>query len=187
MNVGYCLTGSFCTFDKSIKAMEELVKAGHNVTPIMSEISYSTDTRFGTADYFKQKLVDITKNDIIHTIDKAEPVGPKNMFDVLAVVPCTSNTLSKLALGINDSTVTMAVKSHLRNEKPVVIGVSTNDALGNSAKNIGALMNYKNYFFVPMSMDNPAAKPKSIVCDFSKVLQTIESANDNKSMPKIID
>lgn len=186
MNIGYCLTGSFCTFDKSLKAIKELVNAGHNVIPIMSQVSYNTNTRFGTADYFKQKLVEITNNDIIHTIEQAEPIGPKKMFDVLAVVPCTSNTLAKLALGINDATVTMAVKSHLRNEKPVVIGVSTNDALGNSAKNIGQLMNYKNYYFVPMSMDNPATKPKSIVCDFSKVLQTIEYANEQKSMPKIL-
>lgn len=187
MNVGYCLTGSFCTFEKSLNALNDLVLAGHNVTPIMSEIAYSTDTRFGTAEYFKKKLVDICQNDIIHTIKDAEPIGPKNMFDVLAVVPCTSNTLAKLALGINDATITMAVKSHLRNDKPVVIGVSTNDALGNSAKNIGALMNYKNYYFVPMSMDNPVLKPKSIVCDFTKVCKTIELAKDKKYMQKILE
>lgn len=182
MNVGYCFTGSFCTFDKSIKAMEELVKAGYNVTPIMSEISYNTDTRFGKAEDVKQKLVSLCKNDIIHTVKDAEPIGPKNMFDVLAVVPCTSNTLAKLALGINDATVTMAVKSHLRNDKPVVIGVSTNDAFGSSAKNIGYLMNFKNFYFVPMAMDNPANKPKSMVCDFKKVLPTIKNAVDNKQL-----
>lgn len=186
MNIGYCFTGSFCTFDKSIKAMEKIVEAGHNVTPIMSEISYSTDTRFGTADYFRQKIEDICKNSIIHTISAAEPIGPKNMFDVLAVCPCTSNTLAKLALGINDATVTMAVKSHLRNNKPVVIGVSTNDALGLSSKNIGLLMNTKNYYFVPMSMDNPVVKPKSMVCDFDQILSTIECANKQKSVEKII-
>ena len=134
MKIGYCLTGSFCTFSKSIKALESIVSAGHMVVPIMSENAYSTDTRFGKAVDFQNKLVEITGNSIIHTIDKAEPIGPQKMFDVLCIAPCTGNTLAKLALGITDTTVTMAAKSHLRNSRPVVIGVSTNDALGNSAK-----------------------------------------------------
>ena len=140
MKIGYCLTGSFCTFSKSIKALEPIVSAGHMVVPIMSENAYSTDTRFGKAVDFQNKLVEITGNSIIHTIDKAEPIGPQKMFDVLCIAPCTGNTLAKLALGITDTTVTMAAKSHLRNSRPVVIGVSTNDALGNSAKNIGSLL-----------------------------------------------
>ena len=153
MNIGYCLTGSFCTFDKSISVLEELVKAGNNVVVIMSENAFSTDTRFGDAKDIQNKIIQITGNSIIHTINQAEPIGPKKMFDVLAVVPCTGNTLAKLASGITDTSVTMAVKSHLRNNRPVVIGVSTNDALGAAAKNIGMLLNYKNYYFVPFGMD----------------------------------
>lgn len=180
MNIGYALTGSFCTFDKSIKALEKLVDEGHTVTPIMSFNAYNTDTRFGKARDINRKIENITGKNIIHTILDAEPVGPKRMFDILVVAPCTSNTLSKLANGINDTPVTMAVKSHLRNNKPVIIGVSTNDALGISAKNIGALLNFNNYFFVPMDMDNPTEKPRSVVCDFSKIVDTIEMVNLGK-------
>ncbi len=176
MKIGYCLTGSFCTFSKSLKALEAIVNAGHDVTPVMSETSYNTDTRFGTAEHFISELKRITENEVIHTIAEAEPIGPKKLFDVLCVVPCTGNTLAKLANGITDTTVTMAVKSHLRNSRPVVIGVSTNDALGGAAKNIGALMNYKNYYFVPFSMDDCINKPRSMVCDFTKVLTTVENA-----------
>ena len=182
MKIGYCLTGSFCTFSKSIEAVKELVKAGYSVTPIMSENAYSTDTRFGDAKDIQNELINITGNSIIHTIKQAEPIGPKKMFDVLCVVPCTGNTLAKLATGITDTSVTMAVKSHIRNARPVVIGVSTNDALGAAAKNIGALMNYKNYYFVPLGMDDCINKPKSMVCDFTKVLHTIELAQNGKEV-----
>ncbi len=186
MNVGYCLTGSFCTFSRSFEALEELVKKGYNVTPIMSENAYSISTRFGDSVDFQNKLIQITGNSIIHTIEQAEPVGPKKMFDVLAIVPCTGNTLAKLASGITDTSVTMAAKSHLRNDRPVVIGVSTNDALGGAAKNIGALMNYKNYYFVPFGMDNCLQKPKSMVCDFTQVCKTIEQAKSGKEIMKKI-
>lgn len=186
MNIGYCFTGSFCTFSKSIEALKEIVKAGHNVTPIMSENAYNTDTRFGDAVDFQNQLIEITGNSIIHTIAKAEPIGPKKLFDVLCVVPCTGNTLAKLSSGIADTSVTMAVKSHLRNSRPVVIGVSTNDALGGAAKNIGSLMNYKNYYFVPLGMDDCIHKPKSMVCDFSRVLYTIEQSALGKPVLKII-
>lgn len=184
MNIGYCLTGSFCTFSKSMEVLEALVKSGHNVTPIMSENAYSIDTRFGDAVDIQNKLIQITGNSIIHTIEQAEPVGPKKMFDVLAIVPCTGNTLAKLAGGVTDTSVTMATKSHLRNSRPVVIGVSTNDALGAAAKNIGALLNYKNYYFVPFGMDNCLLKPKSMVCDFSKVQETIELAEKGLEIDK---
>ena len=186
MNIGYCLTGSFCTFSKSINALEELVKRGHNVTPIMSETAYSVDTRFGDAVDFQNKLIQITGNSIIHTIEQAEPIGPKKLFDVLAIVPCTGNTLAKLAAGITDTSVTMATKSHLRNNRPVVVGISTNDALGAAAKNIGALLNYKNYYFVPYGMDNCEIKPKSMVCDFSQVPKAIELAYKDKEIVKKI-
>ena len=176
MKIGYCFTGSFCTFSKSLKALNEIVSAGNDVVPVMSEISYSTDTRFGTAESFREEIEKITNNKIIHTVAGAEPIGPKKMFDVLVIAPCTGNTLAKLALGIADTAVTMAAKSHLRNSRPVVIGVSTNDALGGAMKNIGALMNFKNYFFVPFSQDDAVNKPKSMVCDFSKVYQTVLNA-----------
>lgn len=180
MKIGYCFTGSFCTFNKSLETLKALVNAGHNVTPVMSEISYSTNTRFGTAEHFKTQIEEITGKSIIHTIPQAEPIGPKKLFDVICVVPCTGNTLAKLANGITDTAVTMAVKSHLRNSRPVVIGVSTNDALGGAAKNIGALMNYKNYYFVPFTMDDCVNKPRSMVCDFGKVINTVESAYQGK-------
>ena len=186
MKIGYCLTGSFCTFSKSLEALKELVKAGHEVTPVMSNNAYHTDTRFGKALDFQNELINITGNSIIHTIEAAEPIGPKKLFDVLAVVPCTGNTLAKLSGGIADTSVTMAVKSHLRNARPVVIGVSTNDALGGAAKNIGNLMNYKHYYFVPFSMDDCQNKPKSMVCDFSLVLPTIESAFEGKELAQKI-
>ena len=186
MKIGYCLTGSFCTFKKSIEALRDLVDAGFDVTPIMSENAYSTDTRFGDAKDIQNELINITGNNIIHTIKASEPIGPKRMFDVLCVAPCTGNTLAKLANGITDTSVTMAVKSHIRNARPVVIGVSTNDALGAAAKNIGALMNYKNYYFVPLGMDDCINKPKSMVCDFTKIKQTIELAAQGKEVEQKI-
>lgn len=187
MNIGYCLTGSFCTFDKSIGQIEKLVLRGHTVTPIMSENAYSIDTRFGKAVDFQNRLIEITGNSIIHTIEGAEPIGPKKMFDALAVVPCTGNTLAKLANGITDTCVTMAVKSHLRNGAPVVIGISTNDALSGAAKNIGALLNRKNYYFVPFGMDDFTKKPHSMVCDFKKVCEAVEKAvSGEEIMKKII-
>mgnify|MGYP001055654385 CR=1 FL=1 len=186
MKIGYCLTGSFCTFDKTIKVIEKLVNDGHIVTPIMSENAYNINTRFGKAVDIQNKIIEITGNSIIHTIEQAEPIGPKKMFDVLAVVPCTGNTLAKLSNGIVDTTVTMAVKSHLRNNRPVVIGISTNDALGGAAKNIGTLLNYKNYYFVPFKQDNPITKPRSIVFDPEYIVKTVEAALDGEQIEPIL-
>ncbi len=182
MKIGYCITGSFCTFSKAIDEIKTIKENGHDITIIMSENAYNTDTRFGKASEIVNALELISGKSVIHSITQAEPIGPKRMFDVLCVAPCTGNTLAKLACGITDTAVTMAVKSHLRNSKPVVIGVSTNDALGAAAKNIGALMNYKNIYFIPFTMDDPINKPKSMVCDFTKTLKTIELANDNKEV-----
>lgn len=182
MNIAYCFTGSFCTFDKSIESLKNLKKAGHNIIPVMSFNAYNTDTRFGTAEKFRNIIKAVCSHDIIHTIEDAEPIGPKNLVDIVAVAPCTSNTLAKLAFGINDTPVTMAVKSHLRNNKPVVIGVSTNDALGAGAKSIGLLMNMRNIYFVPMAMDDPIKKPRSMVCDFSRIGETLESAYKNEQI-----
>ena len=186
MKIGFALTGSFCTFSKAIDAVQSLVDDGFEVFPIMSETSYNTDTRFGTAEYFRSELKRITGNDIIHRIEQAEPIGPKKLFDILCIVPCTGNTLAKLANGIADTSVTMAAKSHLRNSRPVIIGVSTNDALGGAAKNIGSLMNYKNYYFVPFGMDDCENKTKSMVCDFNQVSETVKKVAAGQEILKKI-
>lgn len=167
LRIGYAFTGSFCTFSNSFAAMRELVSLGHDLTPIASFNSYNLSTRFGTAEENRRKMTEISGKDIICTIEKAEPIGPKKMFDLLIVAPCTSNTLAKLANGINDTPVTMAVKSHLRNAGPVLIAISTNDALAAAAKNIGALQNSRGYYFVPYRQDDTVKKPMSAVADFT--------------------
>lgn len=142
----------------------------------MSENSYTLDTRFGDAVYWRARLKEITGNDIIHTIIKAEPIGPKKLLDALIIAPCTGNTLAKLACGVTDTSVTLAAKAHLRNARPLIIAPSTNDALANAAKNIGALLNYKNIYFVPYRQDSYSGKPNSMVADFSLIPDTLDSA-----------
>jgi len=175
-NIGFAVCGSFCTFGKAFKSAEELVSLGADVTPIMSFNARRLSTRFGGADENAEMLEAICKNKIISTIEDAEPIGPKKLFDILIIAPCTGNTLAKLAMGITDTPVTMAVKSHIRNSRPVVVAVSTNDALANSAKNMGILQNYKNYFFVPYRQDDSNSKPNSLVAKFELIPQTIISA-----------
>lgn len=184
--IGYALTGSFCTFKESFSALEKLTALGYDVTPIASFNAYSLSTRFGTADQNRETLEKICGKRIIHTIEEAEPIGPKKMFDLLVVAPCTSNTLAKLANGVNDTPVTMAVKSHLRNSRPVLIAVSTNDALSAAAKNIGALANYKNYFFAPYRQDDTEKKPASMVADFSALPMAVEAALQNRQLQPVI-
>ncbi len=179
ITVGFALTGSFCTFERAIEEMKNIKSKGMNVIPIMSYNAFSTDTRFGKSNEINTKIEEICESKIISTITAAEPIGPKKMLDILIVEPCTGNTLAKLANGITDTPVTLAVKSHLRNDRPLVIAVSSNDALASSAKNIGHLMNYKNIFFVPMKQDDPVNKPRSIVADFTKTVETIECALNN--------
>ncbi len=186
IKLGFALCGSFCTFSKAIAQVRYLVDMGYDVTPIMSFHSYTLDTRFGKAADFIRELESITGHSVLHTIEDTEPVGPKKLFDLLIVAPCTGNTLAKLALGIVDTPVTMAVKSHLRNGKPVVIAVSTNDALSNSAKNIGALMNRKYYYFVPMAQDNHEKKPTSVVADFEKIHETVMAALGGKQLQPVL-
>ncbi len=171
LTFGYALTGSFCTFERSVKQIKSLVERGINVLPIMSYNAYNTDTRFGTAKSFIERIENITGNKIISTLTDAEPIGPKGLTDLMIVLPCTGNTLSKLKNGIYDTPVTLAVKSHLRNQRPVLIGVSSNDSLSSSAKNIGELLNFKHYYFIPLQQDNPQKKPFSIVCDFERVYE----------------
>ena len=176
ITLGFAMTGSFCTFDKALSVMEGFVKAGCNVVPIMSQNAYSTDTRFGQAALFNERIAEITGNPIIHDITAAEPIGPKKLLDALLILPCTGNTLGKLATGITDTAVTMAAKAHIRNGRPLVLGVSTNDALGASAKNIGQLINQKNVYFVPMRQDDPDGKPNSVVADFDSAMAAVEAA-----------
>jgi dipicolinate synthase subunit B len=186
INIGFAMTGSFCTFSKAIKQIEYLISLGAKVIPIMSFNAYQTDTRFGSASYFAEKIESLTGNKIISTIEDAEPIGPENLTDIMIVLPCSGNTLAKLALGIYDTPVTLAVKSHLRNQRPVIIGVSSNDSLSASAKNIGALLNYKHYYFIPMRQDDPIKKPFSIVCDFEKTYETLEFAMKGMQIEPII-
>ena len=179
ITVGFALCGSFCTFKKVIIEIKKIKEKGANIIPIMSYNAFSTDTRFGKASDFINEIENICGNKIISTITDAEPIGPKKCLDILLIEPCTGNTLAKLANGITDTPVTLAAKAHLRNERPLVIAVSSNDALSGSAKNIGHLMNYKNIYFVPMCQDDPTNKPRSVVADFTKTAETIELAMNN--------
>lgn len=182
IRIGYAMCGSFCTFSKSIKQLERLKELGADVTPIMSFNAASTDTRFGTAEGFRNTVTGLTGHELICTIDGAEPIGPRKMFDVLVICPCTGNTLAKLALGVIDTPVTMAAKSHIRNSRPIVIAAATNDGLAGSAKNIGALLNYKEYYFVPFGQDDPNGKPRSLVADFSELPDTILNALNGRQL-----
>jgi dipicolinate synthase subunit B len=179
MHVGFALCGSFCTFDKAFASMAE-VAGIHTVTPIFSQAAYTIDSRFGTAESHIHRAAAICGREPLHTIAQVEPIGPKKLLDALIIAPCTGNTLAKLAHSIADGPVTMAAKSHLRNGRPVLIAVSTNDALAGAAENIGRLMGRKHYFFVPFGQDDPKAKPTSMVADFDKLLPALEAALENR-------
>lgn len=183
---GYALTGSFCTFEKTIKQIEKLVDEGINIIPIMSFNAYSLDTRFGKAKDFRDRIEKICGNKIIAEIPDAEPIGPKKLLDLLIISPCSGNTLAKLAAGIYDTPVTLAAKSHLRNKRPILIGVSSNDSLSSSAKNIGSLLNYKHLYFIPMKQDDPKKKPFSIVCDFEQTSRAAECALKEEQIEPIL-
>ncbi len=176
LRIGYALTGSFCTLDEALKEMQTLKDAGANITPIVSFAVVSTDTRFGAAKYFHDRIVEITGMEPIATIEDAEPIGPKKLLDVLVISPCTGNTLAKLANAVTDTPVTLAAKAQLRNKKPVVIAISTNDGLSANAKNLGLLLNVRNVYFVPFGQDNPVNKSNSLIADYTKLLPTIEQA-----------
>lgn len=186
LKIGFALTGSFCTFSKTIPVIKELVKEGAEVLPIMSYNAYELDTKFGKAKDFISQIEEITGKEIIHTIQGAEPIGPKHLTDIMIIAPATGNTIAKLANGITDTPVTMAAKSHLRNENPIIIAISTNDALSGSAKNIGTLLNRKHYYFVPFRQDNTITKPRSIVFDETYITKTIESALNMEQIEPIL-
>ena len=184
--IGYVLTGSFCTFHKTIPIMKQLIEIGAEIVPIMSFNSYNLDTKFGKAQDFIDKIENITGKKIIHTIPDAEPIGPKKLTDIMVIAPCSGNTISKLACDIIDTPATMAAKSHLRNNLPIVIAISTNNGLGANAENIGKLLNRRNYYFVPFRQDNPITKPRSIVADFDMIIKTIEAALEGEQINPIL-
>lgn len=185
MNIGFAMCGSFCTFHRVFPVMEQLAEK-HHIIPIFSPAVYATDTRFGTAQSHIRNASEICGVDPLHTIAQVEPIGPKQLLDALIVAPCTGNTLAKLAHSIADTSVTMAVKSHLRNARPVIIAVSTNDALAGAAENIGRLLARKNYYFVPFGQDDAMGKPTSIVADFTKIPETLEAALAGQQVQPIL-
>ena len=184
--IGYGITGSFCTFEKTKIAVGELVKLGAAVVPIFSYNVQRMDTRFGGAKEFMEAVEEITGNHGIKTIQEAEPIGPKANLDVMVIAPCTGNTMAKLWNGITDSPVLMASKAHLRNQKPLVISISTNDAMGMNFKNIGNLMNTKNIYFVPFGQDNYKSKPNSMIAKMNLLPDTIEAAMRGRQLQPMI-
>ena len=186
VKIGFVFTGSFCTFSKVIPKMKLLVKSGAKIIPIMSFNSYNLDTKFVKAKDFIEKIENITGNSIIHSITDAEPIGPKNMTDIMIIAPCSGNTMAKLSYDIIDTPATMAAKSHLRNNRPLVIAPSTNNGLSGNAENIGRLLNRKNYYFVPFRQDNPITKPRSIVFDEEYIIKTLEYALNNEQISPIL-
>lgn len=182
MNIGLGITGSFCTHDKALTLAKELVEVGYNVFPIVTNIVVNTDTRFGKASDFLKKLKEITKNEVITSITQAEPLGPKGLIDAIVIAPCTGNTLSKLARAVTDNAVTMTAKSLMRNNKPVVVGVATNDGLGLSFENISKLINTKNFYIVPFFQDDPVNKPKSLMVKWEQIEKTLELAFQGKQI-----
>ena len=186
LRIGFAMTGSFCTFQSCFEQAAILKEYGAKLIPIMSEHAASIDSRFGSSEENIKKLQDICENNVITSISAAEPIGPKDMTDVMVVAPCTSNTAAKLAASITDTIVTMAVKSHLRRGKPVVLAIASNDSLMGSAKNIGELFNRKNYYFVPMVQDDCINKPASLVAEFSLLPQAVEAAMNGIQLRPII-
>ncbi len=184
--IGFAFTGSFCTFRKVLQQLEALAALGADITPIMSGTAYSTSTRFGSAEVFVSRIEEICKKPVISTVAEAEPIGPQALLDLLIVAPATGNTLAKLALGVTDSSVTLAVKAHLRNCRPVLLAVSTNDGLGNAAKNIGTLLNSKNIFFVPFTQDDFENKPNSLVADMAQLPDAAKMALEFKQLQPIL-
>jgi len=185
MNVGFAMCGSFCTYAEVFPILE-VIASIHTVTPIFSHAAYSTDSRFGSAKEHIERAEAICSTKVLHTIDQVEPIGPKKLLDALVIAPCTGNTLAKLSHGIADGPVAMAAKSHLRNGRPVLIAVSSNDALAGAAENIGKLLNKKNFYFVPFGQDDPIKKPTSMVADFEKLPQALELALEGKQLQPIL-
>ena len=184
--VGFALCGSFCTHAQVLKELEKLCGEYETVIPIVSDICTQTDTRFGKAEDFLSTVERLTGREPIRSVSGAEPIGPKQLLDVLVIAPCTGNTLGKLAAGITDTSVTMAAKSHLRNEKPVVIAMASNDGLSGAARNIGELLGRKHYYFVPFGQDDPERKPRSLMADFSRIGETVDAALQGRQLQPVL-
>ena len=184
--IGFAFTGSFCTFAAVMSTLEAVKARFGDVTPIVSEASGTLDTRFGNAADWRREMERICQKPIIDTLQKAEPIGPKKLLDALVICPCTGNTLAKLATGVADTTVTLAAKAHLRNGRPLILAVSTNDALAGAAKNIGALLDKKHVYFVPFRQDDPVGKPTSLVADFSLVADTVSAALEGRQLQPLV-
>ena len=185
MNIGFALTGSYCTYSQVIPMME-LLSRDYDLVPILSASAYCTDSRFGSAEEHIQLVEEICGRPPLHTILEVEPIGPKKLLDALIVAPCTGNTLAKLAHSIADTPVTMAAKSHLRNSRPVIVAVSTNDGLAGAAENIGRLLARRHYYFVPFGQDDPLKKPNSLIADFALIPQTLEAALEGRQTQPIL-
>lgn len=184
--IGFALCGSFCTYEPVLSALATLARTYKTVLPIMSFVSEQTDSRFGTAESFRSRITDICGKPIISTIAAAEPIGPKKLLDLLVIAPCTGNTLAKLAHGIADTPVTLACKAHLRNQRPVVVAVSSNDALAGNAANLGMLLNRRDFYFVPFGQDSPEKKPCSLVADMAQLPQTVALALQGKQLQPLL-
>ncbi len=186
MTVGFAICGSFCTIEKALKQMKALKNSGYEILPVVSFNVYNTDTRFGSAEEIIDKAEEISGKRVISTIEDAEPIGPMGMTDIMLVAPCTGNTAAKLAGAVTDTPVTMAVKSHLRQQKPVLISIATNDAIGASAQNIGRLLNTRHYYFVPFGQDDPDKKPNSLVAHFELIPRALEMALSGKQLQPLL-
>lgn len=183
--LGYAFCGSFCTHARALAELRKLIDSGYEIIPIMSETVWQTDTRFGEASAFREKVETLCGRPIVHTVVEAEPLGPKITLDALIISPCTGNTLAKIANGITDTAVCMAVKAHLRSDRPLVISLASNDALSANLKNIATLLSRKHVYFVPMDQDDPEKKPHSLVADFTLLPQTLNAAFDGRQFRKL--
>ena len=180
--IGYAFCGSFCTLGDSLAALEKLALAGHEILPIMSEITYNTDTRFFSKEALRSKVRELTGRQIIHTVKDAEPLGPSHPLSALVIAPCTGNTLAKMAAGITDTAVTMAAKAHLRADRPLLISLASNDSMSANLSNIARLLTRKMTYFVPMRQDDPISKPYSLVAEFSLLPECLTAALAGKQL-----
>jgi dipicolinate synthase subunit B len=186
LTIGFAVTGSYCTLTETMPYIEALINDGANVIPIMSDAVFQEDTKFGQAEYWRKAMEKITSNKIISTIIEAEPIGPQKILDIMIIAPCTGNTLAKLANGITDTAVVMAAKAQLRNQKPIVVAISTNDGLSMNAKNLGILLNTRNIYLVPFGQDSPQTKTRSIVAHFPLIKTTILEALQGRQIQPIL-
>ncbi|MCK8823486.1 dipicolinate synthase subunit B [Fuchsiella alkaliacetigena] len=184
--IGFAFTGSYCTLDRVIPSLERLVEVGAIVYPIFSESIQKRDTKFGTAASWEEKVIKITGNEPMTNLIEVEPIGPEKFLDILIVAPCTGNTMAKIANGITDTTVSMAVKAHLRNDKPIILAIATNDGLGNNAENLGKLLNTKNIYFVPFGQDNPSQKINSLISRMDLIEESLKLALEEKQIQPVL-